>query len=255
MGVTRWLLTDQHFHDLNPLIAGREACAPGHSFGPAVREYFLLHYVRRGHGAFHARGQVYAVAPGQAFLIRPGEVTLYRADDQDPWEYCWIGFNGQLASRFSQLPAVFSVPEGLLQLPEEATQGAEFWFAAQLFLLYRQLLAADVHPQGHVQKVENLIRSAYMQELRVEAIARDLNLDRRYLTRLFRQHTGLSIQQYLMQVRLEAAKRHLALGCSVQETARLCGWEDPSNFSRFYKKHTGHSPKGQSSVDETAAGE
>ena len=43
------LLDNLHMADINPRICGVEACAPGHSFGPAVREYFLLHYVVRGH--------------------------------------------------------------------------------------------------------------------------------------------------------------------------------------------------------------
>ena len=46
------LLDNLHMADINPRICGVEACAPGHSFGPAVREYFLLHYVVRGKGIF-----------------------------------------------------------------------------------------------------------------------------------------------------------------------------------------------------------
>ena len=46
------VLSNLHLRDLNPRICGREACAPGHTFGPAVREYHLLHYVVRGTGVF-----------------------------------------------------------------------------------------------------------------------------------------------------------------------------------------------------------
>ena len=51
------LLVNRHWHDINPVDCGWEACAPGHSFGPAARFYWLLHYVIQGRGAFTAGGK------------------------------------------------------------------------------------------------------------------------------------------------------------------------------------------------------
>ena len=81
------LLDNLHMADINPRICGVEACAPGHSFGPAVREYFLLHYVVRGKGIFRRGKREYTLQAGEIFVIRPGEVTYYEADMRDPWEY------------------------------------------------------------------------------------------------------------------------------------------------------------------------
>jgi len=243
MHITHWLLSDRHLMDLNPLIAGEQRCAPGHSFGPHVRSYTLLHYVISGTGTFHTRGQSLQVGPGQVFVILPGEVTTYTADSDDPWHYRWIGFGGNLSHRFSELPPVFSLEKALFMdmFPKEK-EGMEYRLAAGLMQLYARLFPTDAGANRHVQKVENLIQSSYMHPLRVEELARELNLDRRYLSRLFREQTGQSIQQYLINVRLEAADRQLAKGTSVQETARLCGYEDAMNFSRLYKKHRGKSP-------------
>lgn len=87
------LLDNLHMADINPRICGVEACAPGHSFGPAVREYFLLHYVVRGKGIFRRGKREYTLQAGEIFVIRPGEVTYYEADMRDPWEYMWAGFD------------------------------------------------------------------------------------------------------------------------------------------------------------------
>ena len=246
MLLTKPLLTNRHLQDLNPISAGDQQCAPGHRFGPYVRRYTLIHFVRSGKGRFYARGQEYEVTAGQAFLILPGEVTTYEADLKEPWHYCWVGFDGAMTRRFGELPPVFELDEALfldIFPPENSTGRPEYWVSGGLHRLYGALFPEVKTGNVHVQKVENLIRTTYMEQITVEGVARALNLDRRYLSRLFKAYTGRSVQEYLIAVRMDEAARCLEQGRSVQETARLCGYEDVSNFSKMYKKHFGKSPK------------
>ena len=81
-----------------------------------------------------------------------------------------------------------------------------------------------------------------MRAIHVNDIAVRLNLDRRYLSRLFKENTGQSIQDYLTQVRLDEAANYLQQGYSVSETAAFCGYENVTNFSRMFKKYHGVSP-------------
>ena len=81
-----------------------------------------------------------------------------------------------------------------------------------------------------------------MHPIRIAVIARQMNLDRRYLSRLFKEQTGLSIQSYLLQVRMEEADKYLLQGYSVREAATMAGYEDISNFSKLYTRHFGLSP-------------
>ncbi len=250
----RVLLTDRHLQDLNPVIAGWEACKPGHRFGPAVRKYTLIHYVSQGRGIFYARGGTHPVLPGQAFLILPDEIATYEADTTDPWTYHWIGFDGTLSAQFAQLPPVFPVEGELFRklfraIDEESEP--EYRIAATLFLLYSQLFSRQDSTNRHVRKVESLIRAAYMQPLRVEEIAAQLSLDRRYLSRLFRSQTGQTIQDFLVATRLEEAALCLSRGVSVQEAARLCGYEDVSNFSKMFKRRYGLSPANWKQAGQT----
>lgn len=239
------LLTNRKLQDLNPLIAGEEACAPSHSFGPAVRKYTLIHYVLRGKGILYARGGVHPVHAGQAFVILPDEVTTYQADGDDPWYYRWIGFDGALSGRFSQLPPVLTLPEmlfGRMMHHFVHPSTAEYLLAGELFALYAHLFADSPGSSPHVRRVENYIRSNYMHPIRVERIAAELNLDRRYLSRLFKAQTGCSVQEYLIRIRLAEAEHLLLRGCSVKEAAHLAGYEDVSNFSKIFKKRTGRTP-------------
>lgn len=241
-----YFLTNRHLQDLNPLIAGEEQCDPGHSFGPAVRKYTLLHYVVSGKGTLFSRGQVFPVSAGQVFLILPGEVTTYTADEKEPWHYRWVGFDGALSEAFSQLPPVFPLAGDVLQKILRAAEdpaGAEYRVSAELLQLYARLFTEKGDSNRHVRRVENYIRSFYMHPIRVEDIANKLCLDRRYLSRLFKEKTGYSIQDYLIFVRLREAEQLLRQGSSVQEAAFLSGYEDVSNFSKRFKKEFGVAPK------------
>ena len=240
------LLINRHFGDLNPIVYGREHCAPRHTYGPAVRNYTLIHYVVSGCGTYTVGGVTYRVGAGEAFRILPNEVTVYSADEADPWEYRWIGFDGTLSERFSELPPVFSVPQdGTSVFFFESQNGGtrEYLLAAELFRFYAALFSAEGGRHSHyVRRVKDYVRAMYMQEVRVERIAAQMNLDRRYLSRIFKEKTGKSVQEYLISVRMEEAKRALLRGMTVSETARLCGYEDICNFSKMFKSRTGKSP-------------
>src|ERR1035437_8877959 len=73
---------------------GTQNCKPRHSFGPAVRDHFLIHYIHSGKGTYHVSGKKYTLNSGQGFLIFPNVTTYYEADDSRPWHYSWIGFHG-----------------------------------------------------------------------------------------------------------------------------------------------------------------
>ncbi len=239
------LLTNRHLQDLNPLLVGTHECDPGYGTQPAIRKHVLIHYVFRGKGALYIRDQAYPVGPGQAFLIPQGELAHYQADMEDPWYYCWIGFDGALASRFAQLAPVFSPPEEVFRRMLRVTGDpsvTEYRLAAELFRLYALLFSEPKRSNPHVRQVENYIRASYMHPIRVEHIAQQLNLDRRYLSRLFKAKTGISMQQYLLNVRMDEATGYLRQGYSVKECAHMVGFEDVSNFSKLYKRHFGKSP-------------
>ena len=88
-----------NFVDLGLYQFGREYCEPAHSYGPAIRNHYLFHYILSGKGTFmwqdgKRRENKAVLKAGQGFLISPGQITTYVADDRIPWEYCWLEFDG-----------------------------------------------------------------------------------------------------------------------------------------------------------------
>lgn len=76
------------------IYCGREACNPGHRYGPNRRSTYVLHFVKEGRGSLEIDGEVYELGPGDAFLIQPEVEAWYEADDEEPWTYLWVGFSG-----------------------------------------------------------------------------------------------------------------------------------------------------------------
>lgn len=81
---------------MDPIMGGAQQCRAGYTYGPVMRQYYIMEYICRGKGEYTVNGQTFAAEAGQAFLIRPYEVHLLRADETDPWEYIWIGFSTDL---------------------------------------------------------------------------------------------------------------------------------------------------------------
>ena len=71
---------------------GRDRCKPRYCYGPVVRSFYLIHLIVSGKGSYVARNTTYHLSANQAFIIYPNETTLYAADAETPWDYCFFFF-------------------------------------------------------------------------------------------------------------------------------------------------------------------
>lgn len=238
------LLDNKKFTDFNPIDFGYQKCEPSHFFGPHIRKVYLLHFVSSGTGIFRNERNEYKINAGRAFLIRPGEVCYYEADKENPWEYTWIGFNGRLAEKFRDMEDVLNIDSTIFEEMRLAfkSMNPEEYLAGMLFRLYAEINMHTVAP-NYAARVMGYINVNYMNGISVEKIADYLKLNRKYLVRIFKEKTGLTIQEYLISKRLEEAKKLLKKGYSVSESAYMAGYNDAFNFSKAFKKKFGISPK------------
>jgi AraC-like DNA-binding protein len=77
----------------------------------------------------------------------------------------------------------------------------------------------------------------------LDDLARATRLSRAHLARQFADTFGISPHQYLVQLRLDAAKRALAGGASVTEVCFDLGFESLGTFSATFSRRIGMSPR------------
>ena len=88
-----------------------------------------------------------------------------------------------------------------------------------------------------------LVEQHYTEHLAIESYATRLNVSHAQLSKMIRRDNGLSARDTLRMRLIREAKRLLAgSDIPVGDVAAQLGYEDPSYFSRFFKKHTSSTP-------------
>lgn len=247
-------------HDLHVHQYGEQACEPSYGFGPCVRNNYFFHYVYEGCGRFEVHGKTFPVQKGQMFLICPQEVTYYEADAATPWLYRWIEFSGGHAqsllhrAHLSQDTPIFTdsddgaVGKALQTILEYGEQSYEalmgrFWMFLAALTASQDAPSTTALQEQYVKKAILYIQTMLHRRILVSDLADYVNINRSYLSRLFRQYEGVSPQQYITAYKLNAAARFL---CNPQftvgEVARSVGYEDQLDFSKAFKAYYGESP-------------
>jgi AraC-like DNA-binding protein len=241
---------------------GHEKCKPSHSYGPAVRPHYLIHYILHGKGKYYVNDSTYSLKEGDGFLITPGITTLYCADEEDPWEYCWIGFDGYDVNAVLQScglsygSLIFTdlsnglFKKSLLSLIHNFTEGRgnELAYIGQLYLCFSYICrpkdkTSNYIYKAHMAKALEYIQHNYSYDIKISDMAKYLSIDRTYLYKLFLSYKKISPQQYLINYRLSIAQNLLKESdLSVTEIAYSCGFKDASSFNKHFKNHLNITP-------------
>ena len=85
---------------------------------------------------------------------------------------------------------------------------------------------------------------AYLEtNISLRDLATLLELSTHYFCHLFKQSTGISPYQYVIQQRVSRAKRLLKQNLSLIDVTQACGFTSQSAFNRTFKKYVGTTPR------------
>ncbi|TBL70285.1 AraC family transcriptional regulator [Paenibacillus thalictri] len=250
---------------LTPYYWGYHTCPAGHKYGPAARDHYFIHYIMKGKGIFQLNKDTYSLMAGQGFLISPNDICYYRADEDDPWVYTFWGFNGIDAAQYlnrAQLNSANPIfthtyDDQLAQLIDKMIhlstiiQSRDIMFTGLLFQLLSILIEnssgeikSEHTKELYVKKAIDYIHRNYSNKTSIHEIANFVGLDRKYLSTVFKNISGVSPQEYLVNYRINKACELMTNpALSIGDIARSIGYDDPFLFSKVFKKIKGCSPR------------
>ena len=248
---------------------GIEHCSPNHFFDASERSGWHLHVIVSGSGELIVEDKVFHLHYDQLFLTKPWEKCVYHPDPQNPWSYCWMTFDGPDAKRLMEHAGFtdgvnyldchldtnlfYKLVDGILKEPEMSIAND---LSANARLLEYISLAIRSHyasrkrirnpseytSEDYVKRAKTMIEGNY-QSIRISDLARNIGLNRSYLSELFKQSTGISPQEYLAQCRMDHSREYLIYtDCKIQEIASMVGYNDALAFSKYFKKKFWMSP-------------
>lgn len=95
-----------------------------------------------------------------------------------------------------------------------------------------------------ITRCKNYIFTNIYGEINHEGIANAVELSPKYLSVLFKKEVGLTVSEYIQQIKIEEAKKLLAYSkLPISEICSLLNYNDQSYFTKVFKKATDTTPK------------
>lgn len=226
---------------------------------------YLFFRVCSGTGHLTYGGTVYPLAAGHCVFIDCSQPYDHATSD-DLWQLQWVHFNGPTASGIYE-----KYMERGGQPAFQTTKGAAYETVFQrlyglaagndpirdmrlnegLSSLLTLLMEDSYHPESArstpkrstLLDIKAHLDDHFTQKITLDTLAEGFYINKFYLTRIFRQQFGISIQSYLLSLRITHAKRQLRFtDKSVEAIGLECGIGDLHYFSRVFKQVEGISP-------------
>ncbi len=263
---------ERKYVDCTILQYGWQQCESLHSFGPAVRNHYLFHYIISGQGTLvstNSRNEdyTYHLRAGQGFLICPGQRNHYFADELQPWQYTWLEFDGIKAQEFISLAGLdydspvynSNVPSMQQVVREELMYISHHGNESDMNLIGHMYLFMDALQKSstrrktsigknlkdyYINEAIEFIENNYFNAITIEDVAAFCNLNRSYFGKIFKDAHGITPQEFLIRYRTTKACEYLeTTDLLIGQISNMVGYPSQLHFSRAFKNVYGISPR------------
>lgn len=94
-----------------------------------------------------------------------------------------------------------------------------------------------------IDDLKDYLKNNFGYKITLEHLANHFHFSREHISRYFRQCTGKTVSQFLLEIRIDRAKSKLSTTMfPIADIAEYCGYSSMSNFQKSFKKATGQTP-------------
>lgn len=229
---------------------------------------YLFFIVQSGSGTLAYDGVVYQLKKGDCVFIDCRKPYSHRTSE-DLWRLKWAHFYGSNMSHIYEKygerggrpcfhPDNLCEYEVLLQTLYEIASSDDYvkdmMIYEKLISLLTLLMKESWHPENtrqrsnapkkqNLQEVKDYLDLNYKEKISLDDLSKLFFINKFYLTRIFKEQFGVSVNNYLVQIRITHAKQLLRFtDMSIEMIGAECGMSDPNYFCRIFKKIEGISP-------------
>jgi len=238
-------------------MAGIDCCAPDYYLKRVVSPISVVGFTVKGSGIIIENGKEKVAEKGSLFLVNISDSHEYypRAE----WEFYWVNINGMY---WREILAQYGLAEEIVF--ENFELGEEFidwiccitsdamdlnsWQIGMQGFLYKMVLSlykAQKWKQEETLalKIKTEFEKHTGDSCTQNEICKRIGITARHAQRIFKQEYGVSIHQFLSEIKMRQAKTLLVnTNNSIKQIAAEAGFENEKYFSTFFRKKEGVSP-------------
>lgn len=246
---------------------------------PHSTSEFMLYYFLHGTGNIKIEGRSYEIQAGDMILLNPAEMFHCTIDSSKYHERYVLHIDNSVIQNFpdncqdllntfyarqkgygNHISAHTVTESGLDTLMKSIytyIQGEKAADTAMVICKTVELLvqintilkdpSAVAQPPTYenklIHRVLLFLDKHHQENISISNIAQNFNIDKSYLSHLFKNNVGTSVWNYVIFLRINHFNNLIIHNHSIEEACHQSGFQNYSNFYRLYKKHMGITPQ------------
>ena len=225
----------------------------------------LFMYVLSGTLSVEQNGK-HTIKKGEMVVLRLSEKHNYYSDPHDVCEVLWLHFadkNSPLLLNYiegevtlpyvAEIDAIKIMIEKCMDVARKGYPDREYKISEAI---YHGLLSICKYINNHkiynetsergkfIQKVNHFTEQHIYEKIDLEEFAKVCEVSKYHFCKLFKYYLDITPIQYFTKMKIERSKGRLTYSTeSISSIALSFGFNDPSHYSKTFKKYVGMSPK------------